>query len=213
MLTTAPEPWLVAANPLTGEPQKGVSFSMRPWSRNSDFVEISGTTDTDGFLKAKPQKDGGNILAQRGNDCYGPDATVNGHYRQPLDERMEVNLVTPLSLYHPGDTVQWAAAAFIRAKGKSGYRIASGRKVSLTLCDANGQEQGQAVATTDEWGRAEGFFVLPAGGLQGQYRIMARYTGASGGNEFGGNVWFNVSRLPPSHIPCGGCGGACSPSR
>lgn len=202
VLTTVPEPWLVAANPLTGEPQKGVSFSMRPWSRNSDFVEISGTTDTDGFLKAKPQKDGGNILAQRGNDCYGPDATVNGHYRQPLDERMEVNLVTPLSLYHPGDTVQWAAAAFIRAKGKSGYCIASGRKVSLTLCDANGQEQGQAVATTDEWGRAEGFFVLPAGGLQGQYRIMARYTGASGGNEFGGNVWFNVSdyRLPTFRV-------------
>ena len=58
------------------------------------------------------------------------------------------------------------------------------------------------MATTDEWGRAEGFFVLPAGGLQGQYRIMARYTGASGGNEFGGNVWFNVSdyRLPTFRV-------------
>lgn len=197
-----PSPWLVAANPLTGEPQKGVQFSFRPWSRNSGYNPLPGTTGADGFLKTDAQKDGGNVLAQRGDDRYGPQAGMNAFYQQPVNERMEIELVTPLALYHPGDTVRWGAAAFAGAKGEKEYTIATDRKFHLTLYDANGQEQGKSVATTDEWGRAEGFFLLPAAGLQGRYRIAATYYDGKNENSYGGDVWFTVSdyRLPTFRV-------------
>lgn len=196
-----PSPWLVAANPLTGEPQKGVQFSFRPWSRNTGFNILPGSTGTDGLLKADVNKDGGDVLAQRGDDRYGPRVNIYGLYEASLSENLDVELLTPLSLYHPGDTVRWAAAAFAH-DGKKTHAIAANRKIRLTLYDANGQEQGKSVATTDEWGRAEGYFILPPAGLQGRFSIRATYTTAKNEDNYGGEVWFTVSdyRLPTFRV-------------
>lgn len=201
VFTTNPSPFLVAANPLTGEPQKGVQFSFLPWSRNTGYNLLPGSTGTDGLLKADVKKDGGKVLAQRGDDRFGPQATMFALYEENLSENLDVELVTPLSIYHPGDTVRWAAATFAR-DGKKAYAIAANRKIKLTLYDANGQEQGQSIATTDGWGRAEGFFVLPPAGLQGSFSIRATYATARDDNNYGGDVWFTVSdyRLPTFRV-------------
>lgn len=196
-----PSPWLVAANPLTGEPQKGVQFYFRPWSRNTGFNILPGSTGTDGLLKADVNKDGGDVLAQRGDDRYGPRVNMYGLYEASLSENLDVELLTPLSLYHPGDTVRWAAAAFAH-DGKKTHAIAANRKIRLTLYDANGQEQGKSVVTTDGWGRAEGYFILPPAGLQGRFSIRATYATASDDDNYGGDVWFTVSdyRLPTFRV-------------
>ena len=187
------EPVAVVVNPLTGKPEQGVSVEHRPWNRRSDFTLLNTKTDANGLISLGKSKSDGEIHPFRGDDKYSPVTSVISSGEYDRSASVSADLQTALSLYHPGDTVQFSAVAFARDKDATKYRIADGIRMKFQLRDANWQIVGTSEQTTDEWGRVQGEFVLPTEGLQGGFSISAIYNDSNCGS-----IGFTVSdyRLP-----------------
>lgn len=164
----------VVVNPVTGEPQKGVTLYYRPWSRREGFRRFGRTTDSKGIVMLNDSVRDGEFVVRRGDDNYAPSTGVVRLWNPSDEAGLSVSLNTPLKLYHPGDTVEFSAVAFESPKGARRYSIAAGRELTVTLLDANYQEAGEQKVTTDEWGRASGSFVLPSEGLQGTFTLRTQ---------------------------------------
>lgn len=85
-------------------------------------------------------------------------------------------IMTDRALYHPGDSLRWAA--IVARKDGGGAHVAAGYSFRAILLDANRQEVDTISLTTDNLGRAEGSFAIPGGLLTGNYTISLR--GADG---------------------------------
>lgn len=85
-------------------------------------------------------------------------------------------IMTDRALYHPGDSLRWAA--IVARKDGGGTHVAAGYSFRAILLDANRQEVDTISLTTDNLGRAEGSFAIPRGLLTGNYTISLR--GADG---------------------------------
>ncbi len=158
----------VVVSPLTGRPADGVSlFSLG--DRNTQ--RKLGTTDADGFLALDSNGNSMNVYAVKGADRYAPARYLWRSRQTPDTLRSRyAQVYTDLALFHPGDTVQFAAVAYSLAG--IDYRAESGRTLRATLRDANGQVVDTMKLVTDDFGRISGSFALPDDGrLNGYYSI------------------------------------------
>lgn len=161
---------LWAVNPLTGRPASGASV-MR--------MERSGTgrpiATTDSLGMAPLSFTEGRSIELRpvaGDDCYAPTIYAGGRtYPRDTTRRYSAELYTDLPLYHPGDSVGFAALVYsLRDRD---YRTESALECEATLYDANRQPVGDTLRlVTDRFGRVSGSFLLPSDGrLNGSYSI------------------------------------------
>lgn len=129
------------------------------------------TTDKQG---AAPLPEGYfTATAQRGKDINSEQ--VSNRLRaesKESDTSFRGQVLTDLSIYHPGDTVRFTAIV-MRYKDRR-LASASGSEVKALLYDANGKERDKANLRTDGDGRISGFFILPKDGLLGNWRITLR---------------------------------------
>lgn len=79
-------------------------------------------------------------------------------------------LLTDLAVYHPGDTVRFAAVIWNEESGKRLYS-ADNRQIEIRLHNANYEQVDSCSLTTDSFGRCDGSFILPATGLLGTWNI------------------------------------------
>lgn len=168
-LAFGPDMTAVVVNPLTGKPVDGASiFCLR--NRQADGK--LGMTGSDGFLALAKDTDNMSVYPVKGNDRFAPSRylwlnrqtpdTLRGYYAQ---------VYTDLALFHPGDTVRFAAVAYSLAG--TDYRAEADRKLRVTLRDANSQEVDTMTLVTDSFGRITGTFALPDDGrLNGNYTIL-----------------------------------------
>lgn len=164
------ETWPFAINPATGRPVEGVTLKGYESRRNFTLVDTK-TTGADGMALMK--ENAHTIFAQKGTDRFAQSVNVNNYYDTPKPTYV-VSGFTSLALYHPGDTVEWAAIA--RSVMLKADKPITGKELRAVLNDANRQAIDTALVTTDPFGRARGSFVLPKDGLTGNFSIHFTFT-------------------------------------
>ncbi len=153
----------IAVDAATGAPQQGVRLTAEGFD---------ATTGAEGTAVI-PDDDRYDIVASRGDDHYGPIHSCYGlgGYSEPASTSAEV--FTDLAIYRPGETIQWALVLY---KSGTGVReVMPGQQVSAVFKDSNDQPIDTVTATTDEYGRAQGAFVIPADRMNGRFRIEVKH--------------------------------------
>lgn len=154
--------WASVVNPLTGAPVENATI----YNYINNKCSKIATTDTAGRAVIKATK--GRIFASKGNctskfNYYIYDANNN-------NARYFGSCYTDLAVYHPGDSVKWAAVLYV-IEGNS-RKPAKDKFFTATIRDANYQIKDTVTLCSDAWGRINGSFKIPAEGLTGNYQIQ-----------------------------------------
>ncbi len=152
---------------MTQQPVEGAEVTC---GDNNNKLVKSGITDKDGgfalpsgYFQITAKKDGN--VATLWNRIY---------YSRQEDKKVDrANIFTDLSIYRQGDTVQFSLVGWSVFQEKC--ELKKGSDISIVLFDANSIEKDSLSLTTDEWGRCNGSFKLPADGLLGTYQLVAEY--------------------------------------
>lgn len=176
-LFTTNSGFAVAANTLDGAPVEGAKVATVPYDKRPS--KTIGITDASGIVNL-PADFSGNLYASKDGDRFG---NVANFWQRPHDQRGAAQLrafgLTDLAVYHPADTVRWMATVYQNTDGRT-LRAAGAANIAAVLYDANSQPLDTITATTDDFGRSEGAFSLPANGLTGGFRIaVATYDPSS----------------------------------
>ena len=171
----------------TGQPLAGAKLRLthRPDSSQPKEKTVELTTDSKGEAVYRlPRKDDmpDYIYASTGEDkAYPRSSWYQRYYQQRADSSdYTAEAFTDRSVYRPGQTVRVAVIAHERYDMDKA-RPAQGRKVTLTMRDANDQTVAERTLTTDGYGVASADITLPVGGVNGRYSIE---TGTSGRTSF-----------------------------
>lgn len=189
------EAWPFVVNPATGRPVEGATLKGYGYGKQRTFILMdTKTTDADGMAQINPKAR--SIFAQKGTDRFAESVNLNNYYNEP-SRAYSVQGFTSLALYHPGDTVEWAAIAqtFLQQSCKP----LADTEMKVVMYDVNMQAVDTATVTTDPFGRAEGRFTIPKEGLTGNYSLRFTFTDdAITKKQRWSNVYFTVSdyKLP-----------------
>lgn len=185
----------MVVNPLTGCPVPDARILRYDKQHTTSDL---GTTDSDGMLPLN-MSERGNLLFRpvKGSDTFAPMATVWNTNRNGLDStrRYNVEAFTDLALYHPGDTMRFAAILY-SVRGQE-IGVTPGETVEAVVYDANRQPVDTIRSVTDRFGRIEGSAVLPDDGrLNGRYYVVVSHGSATG------RAYFTVSdyKLPSFEV-------------
>lgn len=180
-MSGAGENFAVVVNPLTGSPQSGSDILFKGYSSKTE--DRIATTDTDGMAKINGIKNG-YIRPVKGSDIFAKAMNVRSFNGLPDTTRnYRIEIYTDLPLYHPGDTVSFAAIAYSVKERQA--RAERGLTINVILRDANYQSIDTIALTTDSYGRVSGSFTLPDDGrLNGYYQIQAVSSPAYGNASF-----------------------------
>lgn len=97
---------------------------------------------------------------------------INRFYKRTknTDTNYRTFILTDRSIYRPGQTVYFKGIS-TKTEFKNPTIVASEEKITATLHDVNGQQLSELEFTTNEYGSFSGEFILPNGGLTGNYYI------------------------------------------
>jgi hypothetical protein len=163
----------------TGKPVNGATVSYYRNERNALVMLGTVKTGKDG-LAALPERD--DIRACR--TCIAGDTSAfmtsvytgrRGSGDNPVNT--EVWLLTDRGLYRPGQTVFFKGIAYTNEKDNP--QVVTGKRLDVTLRDANYQEVATKSFTTNEYGSFTGEFTLPGRTLTGQFTLVSPNGSAS----------------------------------
>lgn len=155
-------------DPVTGAPVAGAEIMMLPSNKTA---RLAGVTDDKGFTNIDITE-GMRIRAVKGPDLFSPSVWFYpGNYR-PEGSVVEINGFTSLPVYHPGDSVEWTFMAY-EVKGVN-HSPLSEKSITVVMNDANNQPVDTVTMVTDRYGRIAGRFLIPEGGLTGNFSLEAR---------------------------------------
>lgn len=166
----------VVVNATSGEPVQGAHLRLTlPTTYDNEKEQTIGlTTDKDGeayyqYGKRTPEK----AFAYTDNDKAFRETNVyaNYSYWSGKDNREEVQLFTDRSIYRPGQQVHVALIAYEQDRADLTTKPQVGKRVKLTLHDANYKVVSSQDVTTDAFGSASADFPLPKTGLTGSFTI------------------------------------------
>ena len=168
----------LVVDPVTGCP---ISDAEIMWTPEQKASRLVATTDSAGLGEINLATEA-QLQAVKGLDKYSP--VVWYYPRRNLNEQKitDIQIFTGLSIYHLGDSVDWAVMAY-SADGKR-YRPCDGRQIRVMLRNANRETVDTIEAGTDDFGRAQGKFVLPENGLTGYFSIVAEVDERTGIGTF-----------------------------
>lgn len=150
-----------------GAPVEGASVVMVP--RQKGQQTLRRVAGKDGSVE---QPAGGyRITASSGRDTLRYDSW-RGSGRNTPERSTQVQILTDLAVYHPGDTVQFMALAWSHLKESA--EVEKDIAVEVVMLDANYNPADTVVLKTDGHGRAWGQIKLPADGLLGRYTLQSR---------------------------------------
>lgn len=130
---------------------------------NSGVFDLSGYQNKNLYIKAVSGKD---ILYS----AIGYIWTAN---RQQPRTQEYAHIFTDRSIYRPGQTVYYKVIYYQRLTDNSTYpQLVKNQSVNIILRDANFKEVSRVSQKTDELGAVNGHFVLPEGGLAGNFTIL-----------------------------------------
>lgn len=161
----------------------GAKVTFTPSYKQKGVSSVTLTTDKNGAVV--PPKGSYNIkAAYNGNMFCG--STWRGENVKSRREQYRANILTDLSLYHPGDSIALTAVTYSVA-GQT-MNALTDSNVSLQLKDANWQTVDSLKVVTDRYGRADGKLKIPTSGLLGNYHLEAYK-----GETCIGQTWITVA--------------------
>lgn len=191
------------ADYVSGKPVVGVSVSRRtsrgPW-------QVIGKTDADGLVRVDmPPTTDKNRWASVSYRFTCDDVTMDFNnlsdniYERDDDEDVTVRgiMLTDRQLYHPGDSIAWAAVIGYGDDVNSAT-VAPDLAVKVYLYDANNQTVDSVAAVTDRLGRVNGRFMTPQTGLNGSFRLSVFVDGGKAKGNYAASRTVTVSdfRMP-----------------
>lgn len=162
---------LLVVNPANGKPYSGqkVTFSSNRDKEGKTFTAYTNELGLVDFPKGLSERQI-TCTVRRGDDVVTTNEWVS-NYRYDEDTDIQGILLTDLAIYHPGDTCQFSAITY-------SYNPASYKRTPLTdtklkalLYNASMVKCDTVTVTTDAYGRATGKFILPKGGMNGDFYI------------------------------------------
>ncbi|MDE6277038.1 MAG: hypothetical protein K2M06_02920, partial [Muribaculaceae bacterium] len=166
-------PMLAVVNAADGTPEQGVAVNCYN-NRRASYPK-AGLTRGDGFAELKlPSETYINRISlyRNGTTIEYPRIHISGAETARRDNTPRFNIFTSRSVYHPGDTLEWAAIAYETVDAETGKtRLLSNMNVKAVLFDANDKEVETGTYTTDDFGRIHGQFATRVEGLTGSYRL------------------------------------------
>lgn len=197
------------ADYVTGAPVKGASVIEKISTHTGGSQQIQtfdiGRTGADGCLSFVPGKPEGQNWYRTSYDITYNNATFNffnsgqRYISQNETPVGNITLFIDRQIYHPGDTIRWAAIATTGTSSDEGL-VSNNTKLHVELRNPNNLLSDSTTVTTDAYGRAYGSFVAPVEGLTGMCSIRAT---CEGNNKSGsGYRYFEVSdfKLPTFRI-------------
>ena len=120
--------------------------------------------NTNGFFKVRLFSDQDSIIL---------DEQVHVQKQNRYDRtRQHTFMFTDRSIYRPGQLIQFKGIALEKDSDQMPSYLA-GREVRIDLLDGNGQVIDNKSFRTNDYGSFGGVFLLPEGGLKGQYRLRS----------------------------------------
>lgn len=147
--------------------QKPVEGAIVKWTTKNGKKKIvkSAVTNKSGYVEIPNENY--DIEIRKGRDfCY------NYSYREYPDKpskNLNVNVLTDLSVYKPGDTIKFVAVAYEEFNKE--LSLATGREFKVYLDKGGGQQADSLSLVTDSFGRISGEFRIPESGFLGSRAI------------------------------------------
>lgn len=160
---------IIATNGTTGKPMKNVRIDIL--KRNSERLFHSSFTNSEGYTDVKnTDYYATSYKATKGGDKYGDS---NYFYNHNANKQIERNCIsttfTDLAVYHPGETVKFAAIA--TSTFKKDVKPLAHKKFTVTFSDASYSEIAKSEIESDDFGRIYGSFEIPKGRMNGSFLI------------------------------------------
>ncbi len=166
----------VVVNARSGQPVAGANLRLyyRKTGQNSPERTVNLTTDQNGeviYQSTGERTTPDYIYAWTPADKAFPASHSYSYYSQGGrgGKATRVVLYTDRQVYRPGQTVRVALVNY--EQDRQSAAPLKGKDVTLTLRDANGKEVSTKTVTTDAYGTASTDFVLPQGGVNGNYSV------------------------------------------
>lgn len=157
---------------LSGRALEDVMVSRR--DRDKTRVDV-GRTDSNGYFDIPESLSGGQYFAAKGEDRYADPFYVSYIGKKDDSDRLRGSFFTSLPIYHQGDSLEWSA--IIYTESRNGMIASADKKVTVVLSDVNCQPVDTIDCQSDEYGRVEGSFIIPADRLTGYYTLSIRHDG------------------------------------
>jgi hypothetical protein len=162
----------------TGEPLSMVSFRLLKGD-----TEVANTSLRMNGFTLLPSAFTQQISSDK-RTYYSIQAVSGNRRSQPLglgrysnngfvDTRPRCNIYLDRGAYNPGDTVKFKAIVFERNSSES-LKVCKGKKLEVSMEDAEGNQLGQVGLTTNDWGSVSGEFVIPTGLKGGLFSLEVK---------------------------------------
>ncbi|MFD0989915.1 alpha-2-macroglobulin [Mariniflexile jejuense] len=162
-------------NRTNGKPIENTKVELSYYENNNKKeTKESFSTNALGEVKIKKENDRYRNISSKisytNDTAYFGDFYMNQYYKQEKEAiEYKAFLFTDRSIYRPNQTVYFKAIAIKTANGKS--EVVANEAVYAVLYDVNGDEIKELELKTNEFGSVSGEFILPNGGLNGEYHI------------------------------------------
>ena len=180
---------IAAVDIITGKPLPGVTIM-------TEKGKTLGTTGSDGTLAIPLQVNSQDkydyhsseeLKAVKDKDRYGLTiySSAIGNRNSSSDNTAIV--YTDLGVYRPGETIHWAAIVYNVTEKER--KVLAGKEIEAVFLDNNREPIDTVTTTTDEYGRAEGTFLVPKDRMNGQFYIQLEEKGT----EYDNLAWHSVN--------------------
>ncbi len=178
----------VVVDAKNGAPKQNVNLTVKN-NNNNEEAEIlaEASTDPSGFSTITLPGKGGYVSTcfTEGNDRFlSPDTYslyryyYSGGSRANDNKGTYVSIFTDRGIYRPSQTVYYKAILY--KLERKAVEVIADKELKVAIYDANGQIISEQNLKTNEFGSIASSFVIPAGGLSGDFRIEVE----SYGSEF-----------------------------
>jgi uncharacterized protein YfaS (alpha-2-macroglobulin family) len=165
---------------ITGKRIKQVEIETYEYKWKENQYEMTlfstGKTNSKGYVELPGVKSRGNeiIVLKKQDDRYFSTMSYKPYFStfkttETIQQRIDI--FTDRAIYRPGQTVYFKAIVY--ELGKKKQKVTAGKNIRFELLDANTKSISAINLTTNEFGSASGTFILPSGGLNGNYQIRA----------------------------------------
>ena len=169
---------LAVVSATTGQPipNAKVKIDFNRYSSKKDELILKLTCNEKGEVivnQKREYSENPNIYAYTDTDKFCPDQNlwVDNFDLATGETKDQAYIYTDRSIYRPGQTVH-AAILIGRLENSSKTQFIEGRKLTVSLIDANYKTVEEKEVVTDAYGKASVDFVLPKQGLTGSFRIQ-----------------------------------------
>ncbi|NOZ00801.1 MAG: hypothetical protein GXP54_02800, partial [Deltaproteobacteria bacterium] len=171
---------ITARSGSTGRPIKDVTVDLYAynWHRGHKLA-ASGRSGKDGTFVFKGLNRGNEYFAyaHKGRQVALDQGYFNFYRRAKPYARYTTLMYTDRSIYRPMQKLMWKAVVYLGRRDRADYRTTPGRRVTVSLMDANGQTVESRTIKTNDFGTASGEFTIPAGRILGQWRVQSSLNG------------------------------------